>query len=437
MPPENAQDHSETPRPIILAGYSGLALFAYADLFPAGSVIMVEEPDIVARRRMREITAWSPLMREVMECETLLPGSADEFYLANPDLDPAAILPMTEYAAQFAARLSERYGLPGAGYGAATVLRDKQVLRRVSRVAGIANPESRAVADAAEVSAFMAERGGVVILKPANRQASLGTQIIRDPATVEAAWRECMLQDEGVIAPERGLELRMLVEQFVEGEEFSVEMLVQDGEGIFFNVTGKLLYPGARPVEMGHIIPADISPELTALLGEQTRRVVEAVGFRDGMVHCEWIVSDGVPYIVECAGRPAGDGIVDMIRQAYPVDINRAFYEVMTGREVSVELPAQAKGAASIRFIAAEPGVVTEIRGLDGAQASEGVFYADTSVSPGDVVKPVYSSMDRPGFAAVTAASPAEAMRLAAEAAALIEIVTRPLTEEELTAAQV
>ena len=188
-----------------------------------------------------------------------------------------------------------------------------------------------------------------------------------------------MVVDEGMNAPERGLELRMLCEQFVEGEEFSVEMLVQGGRGVFSNVTGKLLYPGPRPVEMGHVVPADIAPELAALLAAQTQAVVDAVDFRDGMVHCEWIVSDGVPYIVECAGRPAGDGIVDMIRQAYPVDINQAFFDIMAGREISVELPAQAKGAASIRFIdVAEPGIVTAIRGVEQAQAGEGVFYADS-----------------------------------------------------------
>jgi len=68
------------------------------------------------------------------------------------------------------------YGLPGAGYGAATVLRDKEVLRKVSAAAGIANPESVPVSGPAEVAALMARWGRPVVLKPANRQASLGTQ---------------------------------------------------------------------------------------------------------------------------------------------------------------------------------------------------------------------------------------------------------------------
>jgi biotin carboxylase len=432
MPPENVPEPTEAPRPVIFAGYSLLALFGYADALPAGSVIFVEESDYVRTRNVRQAATWSPLLRDIVEWDLFHPGKADEFYLAHPDLDPVAVIPITEFGTPFAARLAERYGLPGAGFGTAQVMRDKSLLRAVTGAAGVANPESVEVATPADARAFMAAGGGRIVLKPASGQASAGTEVVHDAGDIEEVWRR-LAREQGDL-PDKPVEVRMLAERFVEGDEVSVEMLVRDGKSVFFNVTAKLLYPGPRPVEMGHVIPADIPAELTALLGEQTQRVIDAVGFRDGIVHCEWIVSDGVPYVVECAGRGAGDGIIDMIRQAYPVDIVQAYVDIMTGREPSVELPAQAKRAASIRFTAAEPGVVTGIRGLEEAKASEGVFFADTTVDIGYRVNELRSSTDRPAFAAVTADTPAEALRLAEAAAALIEIDTRPLTAEDLAA---
>ena len=59
--------------------------------------------------------------------------------------DPVAILPGVEYAVPFAARLAERYGVPGAGLGAATILSDKALLRAVTSEAGIPNPRSERV----------------------------------------------------------------------------------------------------------------------------------------------------------------------------------------------------------------------------------------------------------------------------------------------------
>ena len=95
-----------------------------------------------------------------------------------------------------------------------------------------------------DVLAFMRRHPGPIVLKPANRQASVGIQVIRDPAEISDAWLNCLVQDESVYVPDRPIERRMLAERFVCGHEYSVEMLVRAGEQLFFNVTGKQLFPG-------------------------------------------------------------------------------------------------------------------------------------------------------------------------------------------------
>jgi biotin carboxylase len=420
---------SVTVRPVVIVGFVGVTLAAIAEFQPDDSVIYVEEPDIVRKRQVRDkIGDWA-FVRGLIEWEYQLAGKADEFYNAHPDLDPAAIVPAIEYATPFAARLAERYGLPGAGLGAAQILRDKALLRQVSAAAGIANPASVKVDSPADVLAFMRDQPGPIVLKPANRQASVGTQVIHDPAEVDLAWSNCLAQDEGIFVPDRPMELCMLAERYIDGHEYSVEMLVRDGGALFVNVTGKQLFPGPRPVELTHVVPADIPADLADLLGAQTALVVEAVGFRDGIVHCEWIVSGGVPYLVECAGRLAGDGIIDIIQRAYPVELLRCYYAVMKGEQLPSELPRRARGGAAVRFLTMEPGVVEGVRGAEDAQRADGVFLVDVSVSPGDRFVGLHSSWDRAGIVMVSAESPAEALRLAEVAAGLVRIDMRSAGE--------
>lgn len=404
-------------RPILLVGYS----LAWQEVMAnaADPVLFVEEPDVARKRDVDEHLAGSDA--ELVRWEYQLAGAADRFYLAHRDLVPVAILPGVEYAVPFAARLAERYGVPGASFGAAALLSDKALLRAVTREAGIPNPASERVSSPDEVRAFMAACDGPIVLKPANRQASVGTQVIRDAAAVERAWMECTQQDEGIYAPDRAKPLVMLAEQYVAGDEFSVELLVSDGEPLFANVTEKHLFDGPRPIELGHAVPAPIPPALNDLLVAQTRRVLGAVGFGSGFAHCEWIVMHGVPYLVECAGRMPGDLIVPMIDRAWRTDMVGAFATVMRG-ELPPPLPTEAPAGSGVVFVRADPGEVVSVSGVEAARALDGVLSADVLVSPGDRVNELRSSWDRVGWVHTIADSPEEALELARRAAALITV---------------
>jgi biotin carboxylase len=412
-------------RPVICVGFV-LAALPTLRFRPEQSVIFVEEPDIVRKRDVHAKVAGDPHLREVIEWEHYLPGAADEFFNRYPDLDPIAVLPLVEYATPFAARVAERYGIPGGGHGAVQLLRDKSLLRRVASAAGIANPASQRVDGPEGIRAFMREHPGRVVIKPANRSGSVGTLVIDDPAQVDEAWQWCLVHDEGIFVPDRGLPLSMLVEQHVAGHEYSVEMLVRDAEPVFANVTDKLLFPGPLPIEQGHVVPAGIPDEQAEMLRAETCRLLRAIGYGTGVVHCEWIVSDGVPYLVECGGRFPGDNIVELLIEAYDFDLVRAYFTLMAGEPFKEPLPARATQAGAVRFITAETGVVEAVDGVEEARAMPGVVACDVSVEPGERTPVLRSSWDRIGHVRVNAATPDEAARLVDDAVAKIVVKVQP-----------
>lgn len=400
--------------PVVLVGYAAAVLSTLATFLPEGSVVVVEEPDVVRKRAVRDATDASPMVRELVEWEYQLDPAADAFYLRHRDLRPGAVVPISEYSVPFAARLAERCGVVGAGYGAARLLRDKHLLREVTVAAGIPNPRSVEVGGPAEVAAFLAEVGGPVVLKPANRQASVGTRILREAGEVEAAWAECTDQDEGVYVPDRPMPLRMLAERFLVGDEFSVEMMVSRGRPVFGAPTRKFLFDGPRPVEQGHLHPADVPAELADRLVADTARVLDAVGMDSGFVHCEWIVEEGVPHLVECAGRMAGDGIIELVLLAWDYDVVGEFYAMMQGREPAAP-PAAARAHAAAWLSHAPPGRVESVDGVDEARAVPGVH---TVVAPhvGEETHELRSSWDRPALVTAEGSTPSEALDRARQA---------------------
>ena len=412
------------PRPVLVVGFTPSLLGEFGRFLPDGGVVLLEEPDAVRKRDARPAAAAAAVCRELIEAEYLLPGGADRFHLEHPDLDPVAVVPAHDYAVPAAARIAERYGVPGATLGAAEIIRDKHLLRVVAAAAGVGNPLSRPVASAAQVRAFQAELDGPVIIKPANRQAAIGTMVVRDPAEIDGAWEECTRHVEETCLPDRVPELRMLAEQFVSGDEYSVEMLWSEGKRVFANVTAKVLYPGPRPVEQGHLVPAPISAELTERLVGETERLLAAVDFRVGLVHCEWIVDGGTPYLVECAGRQPGDFILQLIQGAYEFDLFRAYADIMRG--VIPDAPTVAVGGAVTWHGTCRPGVVRAVDGVEAARAVAGVRTCTVAVGPGATVSPLRSSWDRVVAVTAYAGSVTQALANARAAVDLVRIDLEP-----------
>ena len=157
--------------------------------------------------------------------------------------------------------------------------------------------------------------------------------------------------------------------------------------------------------------------------------MLDAVGFASGFGHREWIVSEGVPHLVECAGRMPGDSIVPLIMQAWQADVVDWFLTVMRGDAPAGPLPTGAPRGAAAWFLHVEPGEVVSVRGVHEARALEGVTSAEVSVAAGDATYELRSSWDRVGYVLTLAEDADTALALARRAAETIAIDVVPRTE--------
>jgi len=406
----------------VLVGFAAALLTELDDLLPAGSVTVVEDPHAVeardVRRRLDAFRCVAGLQVVPLQDEARPQDAVDR--IRRP---PAvtAVLPGLEYSAVVAAAVAEAWGLPGAGLGAARTLRDKLALRAAVAGPGIAQPRWRRVASAAEVRTALADLGGRGVLKPSNRQASVGVELLEPGDDVEAAWTRTTAADEPNLWATSSDRSGFLVEERLTGPEASVEAIVHDRRVVFSNVTAKSVRPGRFPVETGHLVPAPLDPAARRALEDATAALVRVVGFGSGVLHAEWIVVDGVPHLVECAGRLPGDRIHRLIDQAYGTSLVRDMLTVLSGDVPAV--PPAARTAA-IGFLDAVPGTVTRVRGVDEARALAGVTEVQVGVAAGDEVHDVQNSWHRPGHVMVVADDHHEAERLLVRAAGTVAIET-------------
>jgi biotin carboxylase len=408
---------------VAMVGF-GRSLLSHLNRFlPPGSVIVVEDPDIIEKRGVHAERQSIPCLREVLPAQyhqSLDCVDAVVSYCAGTGTQVSAVLAGLEYGVAGAAALADRLGLPGAGPGAATALTDKLLMREAAAAAGILVPEWREVRGPQDVAEFAA--GGPVVLKPANRHASLGVQLLPPGSDLATAWTVTTGARDDLMLPDRELAWRYVAERLVTGHEYSAEALVRDGHVVFLNVTDKLTAGGRYPVELGHVVPALLNPELRELFPSAMSRLVEALKFSTGILHAEWMAQDSSLTFIECAGRIPGDSIVDLIDMAYGFSLVRELLTMLAGQPPAI--PDQAGKASAIRFVTAPPGTVTSVAGLGSASRADGVVKAAVSVRPGDRVAELRSSWDRVGQVIAVGDTPAAAAANAAAAAAAIRIAT-------------
>jgi biotin carboxylase len=405
---------------LVVVGASMGSLRWFGQELPAGSMVLIEEPDVIRRRGLERIAADLPVVSRLVPAGYQTGLDVDALLAREPGLASARlVLPGLEYGVAAAARLAERLGLPGAGAAAADVFSDKHRLRLLADAAGLANPAYELVDDPVRAAEFARRHGGRCVLKPTRRSGSLGVQLITDPAEVAAAWAASATPQAPAEATD-GLPTEVLVEELLVGSEHSVELLVADGDPIFANVTDKRVVGGRLPVESGHTVPSALPEAEHRALRDAAVRLARAAGFRSGMLHSEWILVGGVPTLVECAARMPGDMITALVSIAYECGFIQAYLRVLRGERPV--LPVRPSGAAAVEFLVAPAGRVTAVDGVRAALRVPGVLDVQVDVAVGDTVPELISSAQRSGHLLAWGADPTGAESAARKAAEQVRV---------------
>ncbi|MEU7650202.1 ATP-grasp domain-containing protein [Streptomyces huasconensis] len=327
----------------------------------------------------------------------------------------AGITSSSEYFVATAALAAAKLGLPGPDGEAIARCRSKDAQRAALHAAGVPVPAFHATGQVGDAVRAAEEMGGPVVLKPVSGSGSVGVKLCltRDEVRRWAVELLSRLTDERG-APTAG---RILVEEAVMGPEFSVETF----NGRVVAVVAKHLSPEPFFVETGHDLPAPVTDDVAAALGDTAERALAALGLGWGAAHTELRLTTRGPVVIEVNPRLAGGMIPAALAAATGVDLIDRLIACAAGLDPAPAAPGP--GHAAIRFVPAPgAGTVTAVDGLDDALRAPGVVYAATTAAVGRQVRITHSFQDRLGHVVAVGADAGQAAERAASAARLIRI---------------
>jgi formate-dependent phosphoribosylglycinamide formyltransferase (GAR transformylase)/SAM-dependent methyltransferase len=344
------------------------------------------------------------------------------------------IVSMAEVGVRTAAELSWRMSLPSISRDAARCATSKALMRERWKTLGSMSPDFRIVANRKEALTAAASLGRFpLISKPdLSHGGSRGVCRIETMADVCNAFdfsRSQGLPDGNIV-----------IEQCVQGTEYSAEVLIWKGDTHVICVGEKVKSPPPYRVDLSVQYPALLTPRQMQNVSELCDLAIDSLGLSQGIAHIEFALTEDGFVLFELGARCGGGHTPQIVAHVSGVDEFIESCRMACGREPLRRSPRTSKGA-EYRFLVMRPGKLTSSLIPPVVKESPQILDAAVTLSDGTVISPgpVRSTSDRHGFIVAIADSREQAKSVADWASTKIQLeysdgqIASPIEMAELT----
>lgn len=164
-----------------------------------------------------------------------------------------------------------------------------------------------------------------VIVKPTDRSGSRGITKVFNKEKLEKAVH---------YATKDSFEKMAIIEEYIEGDEYSCECISYKGEHHFLAFTKKYTTGSPNFIETGHCEPSNIKEEYQEEIKENIFKALTALEIQNGASHTEFkIDKDGNFGIIEIGARMGGDCIgSDLVQISTGYDFVKMVIDVAVGK---------------------------------------------------------------------------------------------------------
>lgn len=228
------------------------------------------------------------------------------------------------------------------------------------------------------------------IVKPSNNSGSRGIHILnkKDENLKEIYEYSSSFSTNGIV----------LVEEYMEGPEVSVEIFVVNGNPNVIQITDKITTGEPYFVELGHIQPSQLSKEIQSNIKEVAIKAVIELGIDKGPAHVEIKITPSGAKIVEVGARLGGDHITtDLVFLSTGVNMVNA--TIRCALNLDFDLEYQFEKCAMIRYFECKEGILKNIYGLDEIKNKiNGIAEINITKKISERVTEIRNSNDRVGY---------------------------------------
>lgn len=282
------------------------------------------------------------------------------------------------------ARIAEKYGFPFYSVETAQWSTDKFQMKKRFELGGVPHARGRTISKVEEADGLAFP----VIVKPRDNSGSRGVKFCRNQEELKNSIDEAL---------ENSKLDSVLVEEFIEGPEYSIEGLHHDGKNEVIQFTEKKTTEFPYNVELGHIQPAKISDDNKLKIREIVAKIGKALNFENTPSHTELKINERGIFVIETSPRLGGDYITSTLTPL-STGVNLEDELLMISLGETINPTPKAVQYSGVRFFSIEEGsVIQHVPNSEFVKTWPHVVDFSFNLQKGDKVHKITSSLNRYG----------------------------------------
>ena len=211
----------------------------------------------------------------------------------------------SEIATPTVSYIAEKLNLPGYSSMAVNTISNKYKLREYLKENNFSHINFGIARTLDEANSIFQSLNKPVIIKPTTASGSRGVFKLYKESELKKYFQTSI--DSSF------LDKSVIIEEFMNGTEVGGEVLINNGEIVFLQVTKK--YVTSTFVPYGHILPCDINKKTRIAIKDLLQNIIASIGLKNGPLNFDIMVDEDVPKIIELGARLGGNCLPILMRK--------------------------------------------------------------------------------------------------------------------------
>ncbi len=243
------------------------------------------------------------------------------------------------------------------------------------------------------------------VLKPVDSSGSRGVHKVENINDIEFAFLE---------AQKFSKSKNIIIEEWVEGEEFGAQVVVLDNKVVMLILHSDLTTPPPHRIPIAHGCPHYNERELLSPVTECITKAINSLGINNTICNVDLILTDEGPQIIEVTSRMGGTYLPEICGNYWGIDMYKLAIEISLGIKPIIPIRPTGKPNAAHKLIINRLGTISKYGQMSDKYSWDLWFKEGDGLPSGNNFREI-------GYVQVFGTDPARVLNEASNAAKLFQ----------------